>query len=327
MCLLITPFIDREYEMKWVLEWFKKGFYPIMVVYGPEGCGKTRLLLESINRVRESSEYFVLYINALEERDPSRAFYGSDSVLDIILNITKGLSGVGAEVARALSYWFKKLVTRIGVRGKHVVIVVDDVVKAIGLDYIDVYCKKLLDLMEELYSYNPESVTVVVTTSEGLSRERLLKHRWATEYLLWNLGREEARALLESLGAPSEKLDEIILYTGGNPRAIIELWRLSWDIRVWTRKYIEIARTILSKLGDNEISYIEEIISDPDKMSSIPSSLYRLLLEYNIVIELPIRDLRIAGKPEQDRELGIGEYYAFQLPVYMHVFKELLATN
>ncbi len=324
---MYIPFIDRDYELKWVLEWFDKGFYPIMVIYGPEGCGKTRLLIESINRVREFNEYMVFYIDALEDKDPSRAFYGSSYVLDTVSSIIGSVSGLGSGFARAIGYWFKKLVTRINVRGRHVVLLVDDVVRAIGLDNIDVYCKKMLDLLEEIYRYDPETVSIIVTTSEGLSRERLLKHRWTTQYLLWNLDRDATRALLEKLHAPRDRFEEIIEYTGGNPRSVIELWRLSWNTSFWFKKYLEVVRSVLETMDRELISYLEYVIEDPDYLSKTPSSLYNMLLEYNIVIELPLKELRIANKPVKDLDLGIGERYAFQLPIYRYVLKKLVDEN
>ena len=49
------------------------------------------------------------------------------------------------------------------------------------------------------------------------------------------------------------------------------------------------------------------------------------LIEYNMVIELPVRELRLAGQPERNLELGVGEEYAWQIPVYRYLIREQLA--
>ncbi|RLE83654.1 MAG: hypothetical protein DRJ67_11815, partial [Thermoprotei archaeon] len=44
-------FVDRIEELEFLEELSIKGFYPVLYIYGPEGCGKTRLLREFYSRI------------------------------------------------------------------------------------------------------------------------------------------------------------------------------------------------------------------------------------------------------------------------------------
>ncbi|MGC8570196.1 MAG: ATP-binding protein [Caldivirga sp.] len=47
------PFIDRVMEFNWLRDWASGFRYVPLYIYGPEGCGKTRLLKEFVKRFRE----------------------------------------------------------------------------------------------------------------------------------------------------------------------------------------------------------------------------------------------------------------------------------
>ena len=59
-------FVDREAELARLHSYAEKGMHAPLLLYGPEGCGKTRLLLELVRRLR-GREYLVVYVDALEE--------------------------------------------------------------------------------------------------------------------------------------------------------------------------------------------------------------------------------------------------------------------
>ncbi|BDR92671.1 hypothetical protein Vsou_17640 [Vulcanisaeta souniana JCM 11219] len=42
---LTIEFTDRDLALKLIEEWAEKSTFPVQVIYGPEGCGKTAWLL------------------------------------------------------------------------------------------------------------------------------------------------------------------------------------------------------------------------------------------------------------------------------------------
>jgi predicted AAA+ superfamily ATPase len=81
--LLFTPeleieFIDREKALKQVEELAAKGTrYPI-VIFGPEGCGKTAWLKQAIEVLREAG-YDTIYIDPIH-----KAFIAYSDVKDLV---------------------------------------------------------------------------------------------------------------------------------------------------------------------------------------------------------------------------------------------------
>ena len=53
MVLFRAPFVDRALELGFLGGEDGKGSVLPLYVYGPEGCGKTRLLKELIGRLRD----------------------------------------------------------------------------------------------------------------------------------------------------------------------------------------------------------------------------------------------------------------------------------
>ena len=51
--------------LRQVENWANKGTYPVQVVYGPEGCGKSAWLRQSAELLRELS-FDVIYVNPIE---------------------------------------------------------------------------------------------------------------------------------------------------------------------------------------------------------------------------------------------------------------------
>ncbi len=57
-----VEFVDRDLALKLIEEWAEKSTFPVQVIYGPEGCGKTAWLLQSIELLRELG-FEVVYVN------------------------------------------------------------------------------------------------------------------------------------------------------------------------------------------------------------------------------------------------------------------------
>ena len=71
------------------------------------------------------------------------------------------------------------------------IIAIDDVVRAVGLEQIDRYVKWLYELLWRVREEcSLRAVSFVVTTSESASLDTVSRHRHAEIKLLWNLGRD-----------------------------------------------------------------------------------------------------------------------------------------
>jgi len=95
------------------------------------------------------------------------AVYAPPEVVRLIAEIAAELAGpVGRAAALALPRAFRRLKAS-QLHGKHVVLLVDDVARPLGLDRLEGYAKNLLNLVEELLAVGAASVLALATTSEG----------------------------------------------------------------------------------------------------------------------------------------------------------------
>ncbi len=83
---LQVEFVDRELALKKIEEWAERGTFPVQVVYGPEGCGKTAWLRQGAELLREL-EFDVIYINPVERE--LVAELGLSSLRDRMINLAR----------------------------------------------------------------------------------------------------------------------------------------------------------------------------------------------------------------------------------------------
>ena len=339
MSIFEPKFVNRELELKALTELGKKGSPLVEFVYGPEGCGKTRLFKEFTKKFDELMDNGVIvYVDALEEKEFEEALLLSPKIVrvrSLIRTIAEGVVGpIGKLLTEEVLTILDKIAEKYSLRDKHVVIIVDDVVRAIGIDRLERYVKWLLESIYKIANkYSPRSVLIIATTSEGYSLNRVMRHRWASISLIWNLGKEGFKELSEQLNPPSNNVvEEAWKMTGGNPRALIELAiKHSWDVDSWKdyllRKLVEVYRIVKV---ENVVEEVREIVDDPDniyrKATKRMDKAYRILLDENMITYKHMRT--VDGKIIRlNRELGIGEYYAWQIPVYRKVLRELIVKN
>jgi len=60
-----TEFVDRDRALEQVVEWAEKSTRWPVVIFGPEGCGKTAFLRQSTVMLRELG-YDVFYLHPLD---------------------------------------------------------------------------------------------------------------------------------------------------------------------------------------------------------------------------------------------------------------------
>ena len=325
-------FVDRVGEMERLVEVASRGGYLPLYIYGPEGCGKTRLLKEFIRRLRDG-EWLAIYVDALEAGSVERAVEAYPRILGAVREAVETIAEasapypIGGFIARYIGRVVEEVGKRLGLGGRRVVVAVDDVVGAIGLNRVEHYVKWLYELTQRLREvYRVRSVAVVATTSEGLSLEKILRHSYASVALLWNLPREAFEELLRSLGAPGPReIEEVWRVTGGNPRRGIEIAvEHRWSTNSWLDHLSRQLRPLYEELRRSGLAkHLADVVEDPDTLSDKPVELYRKLLSHNLVIYKWIRTLSREEVP-RDPELGIGRYYAWQIPGYKIAMGRLL---
>ncbi len=307
-------FSDRELEVSMLGEWVRESIqYPI-AVYGPEGCGKTTLFRYFTKRM-EKRGYTCLYINALGAKDLSEVmeFHRLEVVNEIIKDIVSELTlPLGALLSKFITYIIAKLCKALSM-GRGLIVVLDDVYKAIGLDEVDRYTKMLYEWINwKLPELNVREFLIVLTTSEGVSKRELLRHTYVHTYMLWNLPKDGFFEILEQLSPP---IDHEVLWriSGGNPRLIAELANLRWALD----KLVEMYRDRVYKLLTMyriPLDIARRLARDPD---ADPEYALRLE-EIGLMIQL-MRRAVLGTEVKEDPELGIGKVWAWQVPLYKDI--------
>ncbi len=330
-------FVDRERELGRLLELASRGAYAPLYLYGPEGCGKTRLLRELVERLRGVGDYVVVYVDALEQDSVEKALEAPGWLKSLVVEAVReattaaGVKPLGALVSRLLVDVLARL-EEWRLRGRHLVVLVDDVARPLGLEGVEAYVKRLLSLVEhELTGKGLRSVLIVATTSEGVSLRRVLRHpTWARVALLWNLERRPTLELVESLSPPpGVDAEHVYTVTGGNPRAVVRLaYDYEWRVDEWLRslEHGVLAHVVHEASSRGLLGQLESVVDDPDTLAEADPRIgmvASLLLEYNLVVYKAVETLG-GDWVKPDPELGVGRLWAWQLPAYVHVLRRLL---
>ncbi|ADM27608.1 ATPase [Ignisphaera aggregans DSM 17230] len=323
-------FVDREIALRQIMELAERGTYPVYIVYGPEGCGKTAFFKQAKTILEEEFGYNIVYVNPLARR------------LEEVIGYSSSLKDIVVEILKVFSEPYSKIVdVAIGIVGEvlrrlkrtRLAILMDDIFQAVGLDKAEVYTKMLLNLIE----YPPgeyERIVVLVSSSEGITRERIGRHRWATFRIMWNMSREGFKQLYEQIPGEKPQFEEIWRITGGNPAALEQLYRYSWR---FDRTIDDIAmrknlRIFISSLSSTELEILKDILREPDVIierlrESETQKLRMKLIELNLIVELWDRDPWLwidVPPPEKDSELGIGKHFAWQTPLHREAVRRAL---
>ncbi|ADM28110.1 ATPase [Ignisphaera aggregans DSM 17230] len=320
-------FIDRDVALKQVEKFAEEGTYPVYVIYGPEGCGKTALFKQA-TKILEEYGYSVVHINPLAEVVEER-FSISRELKEIVKELGISLAG---DVSRVIEKTIELLYTAVrrGIR-KKIAILADDVFQAIGLDKAEQIVKSFLNMIE-WPSIEYERIVVLVASSEGVTRERIGRHTWSVFQILWNMSRDGFEELYNVLPDPKPLFEDIWRLSGGNPRILETLYKRGWNVDIVVEDLIakKRLRNFIYMLSNIEKEILREALENPDTLlyraRDAPKLLDRVI-ELNLVIELNKRlsELWIdTPPPDKDLELGIGRYIAWQTPLHRKAVERVL---
>jgi len=197
---------------------------------------------------------------------------------------------------------------------------------------VEAYAKTMESTMNV---YRPEELKDVVVnffalTSEGRPRDLLARHSYVHQAYIWNMSKRDFEELYhrarELWPGPAPPFDDVWRLYGGNPRRLKELAEFGWNVEghlkhIAREKRVEPLARYLRKRGLAELAL--RVVEDPDYISYGEEvellKLERILVRANLLMELP-RGIELGGEPlvdspfeppPIDRELGIGEDYAW----------------
>ena len=323
---LEVEFVNRDRAIQQVLEWSERGTWFPVVVFGPEGCGKTAWLKQAAEVLRERG-YEVFYIHPLD-----KLVYADVSIPSIKEAFLEFARKALAEDALSRIAWalFDFVRDLLKVRKAKVAIIADDVFQAIGLRYAAAYVKGLLNMIEhpvERY----EKIVAIVATSEGVSRSEIGRHRWANLMPMWNMSKEGFEQLYRQIPEPKPSFEEVWRLTGGNPGMLAKLYQMKWSVDEAIKSIITFKKldTFILTLGAKERKWLLEAAENPDTLltkEKLP--LINKLIELNLIIDsITYRDLELwidQPPPQKDLELGIGKYIAWQTPLHREAIRRAL---
>jgi len=294
-------------------------------------------VIKSIKKLyRASYGYSVVYVGPLEGEEEwrVRASLGAVEAARDLFTLALGEGG-SALVDLAL-----RILSAVSKRGRLVAILLDDVFQAVGLDVAEVYVKRLLNFLE----YPPgglEKAVVIVGSSEWVSRVRVGRHGWADVYMMWNMSMEGFGELYNQIPGGKLSLDEAWMVTGGNPRALRDLYLSGWSVEKVVERIASSRglKRLVAGLTEEQRRILAESVEDPDALyrrlreartreeKRAVEELVDKLVELNLIVEeVSIRSEHtwIDEPSATDRSIGVGNQAAWQTPLHREAVKTTL---
>jgi len=321
---LDIEFVDRDVALRQVEDWANRSTWYPVVIFGPEGCGKTAFLRQTVEVLREL-DYNVLYLHPLDRIFMAKV--DEPDVKSLFLDLVRQTLAdeKWGRIALAVFDLVRELLRR---RKRRVAVIADDVFQAIGLDNAAAYVKGLLNMIEHpVYDY--EKIVILIATSEGLSRSEIGHHRWAHIMPMWNMPREGFQQLYEKLPGPKPPFNEVWKWAGGNPNVLRELYMAGWSRDAVVAQLIK-EKDLTPDFVVRWRSWLEKAVEDPEALWSpdIPEELKAELIRRNLIIyNMYDRDQVFwvdQPPPERDPELGIGKDVAWQTPLHREAVRRVL---
>ncbi len=325
-------FADRERGLGQLRELAVKGTRFPLVIYGPEGCGKTALLKQAAV-LFNGLGYYVVYASPLEGV-LEKALWYSPVVRDVVREVLGAISEPLLHLAEAALRIVDLIVRKF--ERPRVALLVDDVFQAIGLGRAEAYVKALLNLIE-YPSSEYENIVVMVSSSEGVTRSRIGRHRWAQIMGMWNMDKNGLSKLYAQIPGSKPPLEQIWVLTGGNPWMLSKLYEVDWNPSTVIKQLVRERNLagLVKTITQAEKNLLYEAVEDPDTLwenleRREAQELLKKLVELNMVMELWDRSNNAwidTPPPLKDLELGIGEYIAWQTPLHREAVKQVVSTS
>jgi hypothetical protein len=145
-----TEFVDRDRALAQVVEWAERGTRFPVVIFGPEGCGKTAFLRQASVMLRDLG-YDVFYLHPLDKVFAAEVDDADVKTLFTEL-VRKTLEDERwGRLALAVFDLTREILKK---RRRKIAVIADDVFQAIGLDKAAAYVTGLLNMIEHpVYRY------------------------------------------------------------------------------------------------------------------------------------------------------------------------------
>jgi hypothetical protein len=319
-----TEFVDRDRALAQVVEWAERGTRFPVVIFGPEGCGKTAFLRQAAAMLRELG-YDVFYLHPLDR--VFEAEVDDADVKSLFVDLVRRTleDERWGRMALAVFDLTREILKK---RRRKIAVIADDVFQAIGLDKAAAYVKGLLNMIEHpVYRY--ENIVVLVATSEGVSRREIGRHFWAELRPMWNMPKEGFQQLYEKLPGQKPPFEEAWRWTGGNPRMLGRLYSSGWAVGRVAEDVIR-ERGLTAEFVRRWRRWLEVAVEDPETLwtGGAPEELARELEARNLIVyNMYDRDPYFwidAPPPEKDPELGIGKNAAWQTSIHREAVRKAL---
>jgi len=330
-----VTFADRWRALRQVEDFAAGGTWKPVVVYGPEGCGRTAMMRQAFE-VLQSYGYSVIYVSPLEEEDEWRVRVSPD-----VVEVAKDLVALAlGERGAALVDLGLRMLSTLSKRKRLAAILMDDVFQAVGLDKAEIYVKRLLNFVE----YPPEGLekaVIIVGSSEGATKTRVGRHSWADIYLVWNMSKEGFRELYDQIPGEKPPFEEAWKLTGGNPRVLRDLYLSGWSLEEAAEKSVtgRGLKKVIGDLTESQRRILVESVEDPDmlyrrlreaqtkEVKRRISELIDRLVELNLIVDdvsIRSRHIWIDEPPTTDRSIGVGDEVAWQSPLHREAVRTAL---
>ncbi len=319
-----TEFVDRDRALAQLVEWAERGTRFPVVIFGPEGCGKTAFLRQASVMLRELG-YDVFYLHPLDKVFAAEVDDADVKTLFAEL-VRKTLEDERwGRLALAVFDLVREVLKK---RRRKIAIIADDVFQAIGLDKAAAYVKGLLNMIEHpVYRY--ENIVVLVATSEGVSRREIGRHFWAVLRPMWNMPQEGFQQLYDKVPEPKPPFEDVWRWTGGNPRMLGRLYSSGWAVGRVAEDVIR-EKGLTAEFVRRWGRWLEVAVEDPEVFwaGGAPEELARELEARNLIVyNMYDRDPYFwidAPPPKRDPELGIGKNVAWQTPIHREAVRRAL---
>lgn len=324
---LLVEFTDRAHALNQLSSIASRGLRLPVVIYGPEGCGKTALLRQA-SLILEDYGYQVVYVNP-GVRPLGESLYYTESLRGIVSGVLRDLiNRYSGDMTRALVDFALAAVNVVlkRVSKPRIAVLVDDVFSILSPGEASLYAKSALNLIEHPPG-DYDRIVVLIAASEGVSRRELGRHTWASLRILWNMGYEGFKTLygeVSELIGGGVGVEEAWTATGGNPRLLGALIEREWSIDEVVEEIIT-GRALEALARRREWrSLLEEALENPDILAENyqeeVNALLTELVKLNMIVEnLPPRKEALwidKPPPQRDEKLGIGRYVAWQTPLH-----------